>query len=268
MPYLQMSDFTVWAGDSAILNQVHLQIEKPGLTVILGESGAGKSTLAKAFTGQLHPSQGGTGLKFEGWLSVLDRPIDQWGLPELGSEVGFVFQHPIMFPGTVRENLVEIPKLALRKPDPVLDDYGLQALLRKYGLGQINLDMNATDLSGGQQQRLAILRAIIMRPKMLVLDEITSGLDDPVSLDIVRLIHAEANEKPIILITHDTRLVTWADRVIVMSNGRVEFDGPAHEAQASSAPFAVQRLLNAGDEIANPQPNTVGHAPHRIWRVV
>lgn len=268
MPYLHMSDFTVLAGASSILSRIHLQIDTPGLTVILGESGAGKSTLAKAFTGQLRTGQGNTGLKFEGLLSILDRPIDQWGLPELGSEVGFVFQHPIMFPGTVRENLVEIPKLALRKPNPVLGDYGLQELLKKYGLGQIDLDMSATDLSGGQQQRLAILRAIIMRPKMLVLDEITSGLDDPVSLDIVRLIHAEATEKPVILITHDTRLVAWADRVIVMSKGRVQFDGPPHEARASSAPFSVQLLLNAGDEIANPRLNKVGQAPNRIPRVV
>ncbi|WP_298972687.1 ABC transporter ATP-binding protein [uncultured Roseobacter sp.] len=268
MQYVYMSNFSVRAGESTILSRVQLRVDKPGLIVILGDSGSGKSSLAKALTGQLRPGQGSTGLKFKGLLSVLGRPIDEWGLPELGSEVGLVFQDPIMFPGTPWENLVEIPKLALRKPDPVLDNDELQALLKKYGLGQIDLGMNATDLSGGQRQRLAILRAVIMRPKMLVLDEVTSGLDDPVSLDIVRMIHAEAAEKPVILITHDTRLVAWASRVIVMNKGRVEFDGPAHEARASSAPFTVQRLLNAGDELANPRLNKVGQAPNRIQRVV
>lgn len=268
MSYLHAHQFSILAGNKKILDQICIEINTPSLTVILGQSGAGKSTLAKAFTGQLHPSQRDNTLRFEGPLSVLDRPIEQWALPELGSKVGFVFQHPIMFPGSVKENLVDIPNLAIRKPDRALDDEGLQVLLDAYGLGQIDLAMNAEDLSGGQQQRLAILRASIMRPQMLVLDEITSGLDDPVSLDIIRLIHAEAAKKPVILITHDTRLVAWADRVIVMENGRVEFDGPANEARAPSAPLAVRLLLDAGEEIANPRSDEGGWTSLQTRRAV
>lgn len=252
MSYLYTHKFSIFSGKKKILDQITIRIEVPGLTVVLGQSGAGKSTLAKALTGQLRSS---TALKFEGTVSVLGRPIEQWGMAELGSNVGFVFQQPVMFPGSAKKNLVDVPKLALRQPDQAINDENLREQLAAYDLGQIDLAMDAGDLSGGQQQRLAILRASMMRPQMLILDEITSGLDDPVSLDIIRLVHAEASKKPVILITHDTRLVAWADRVIVMENGSVEFDGTAHEARAPSAPLAIRHLLSAGEEIANPWPN-------------
>jgi putative ABC transport system ATP-binding protein len=186
------------------LDGVSLALPDGGITVLQGPSGSGKSTLLRLLNRLEAPDAGSVRYRGE---ELADRDV-------LGHrrEVGMVFQAPVLFPGTVADNL------AVAQP---VDPPG--ALLERAGLAASFLTREAGTLSGGEAQRACLARALGTRPRVLLMDEPTSALDPAASLLIERLARSLAAEGvPIVLVSHDREQARrLGDRVIELDDGRV-----------------------------------------------
>lgn len=205
------------------------------LAVLYGVSGAGKTTLLRMLAGLEHPDDGCIEVDGKTWFDQ-KRGVC---LPPQKRSVGFVFQNYALFPSmTVRRNL---EFAAGRRKDPRVDMLlamvGLQELQHRY----------PENLSGGQQQRVALARALIRQPKILLLDEPLSALDEAMreklQEEIVRL-HREL-KLTTILVSHDrSEILRLADSVIMLDKGRVALDGLPSQAFRSNRTESAG-LLNA-----------------------
>ncbi|WP_233095806.1 phosphate ABC transporter ATP-binding protein [Alicyclobacillus sp. SO9] len=153
-----------------VLKNITGSVPEGETLALVGPSGAGKSTLLSLCNLLLTPDAG--------QVVVLGKEIREWSIPQLRRTVGMVFQTATVFPGTVYDNLNLGPKLRGEKVDDA------QKWLHALDLPQNWLSRNAEELSGGQKQRIALARTLANRPKILLLDEVTSALD-PTSTQIV-----------------------------------------------------------------------------------
>jgi putative ABC transport system ATP-binding protein len=186
------------------LHDVSLALSEGGITVLQGPSGAGKSTLLRLLNRLEAPTAG----------TVRYRGEDLVGRDVLAHrrEVGMVFQAPLLFPGTIADNL------AVARP---LD--APEALLERAGLPAAFLTREAGTLSGGEAQRACLARALGTRPRVLLMDEPTSSLDPAAALLIETLArHLAAEGVPIILVSHDREQARrLGDRIVELDEGRV-----------------------------------------------
>ena len=215
--------FTYPNQEMSALRNVSLRIAAGEHVAILGRVGSGKSTLQKLILGLYQPSEG----------AVLVDGIDlrQLDPAELRRHVGYVPQDPIMFYGTLRENLA----ISARHADDT-------QILRAAQVGGIADFVNAhpkgfdmlvgergESLSGGQRQGVAIARAAIADPPILLLDEPTGSMDHSSEEEIKRQLSRFAVGKTMIVVTHRTSLLELVDRIIVVDGGKVVADGPKHQ---------------------------------------
>lgn len=197
---------------------------KPGEKVaILGRIGSGKTTLEKLILGLYRPSEG----------AVLVDGIDlrQLDPAELRRQIGYVQQDVMLFYGSLRENIT--------LGAPLADDAAIVKAAEIGGIiGFVNQHPKGFDmligergesLSGGQRQGVAIARAVINNPPILLLDEPTSSMDSSSEDDIKRRLTEFAQDKTVVLISHRTSLLDLADRIIVMDGGRIMADGPKEQ---------------------------------------
>jgi putative ABC transport system ATP-binding protein len=201
-------DVSVVVGNgTAILDRVDVAIPGRGLTVIAGPSGSGKSTLLRLCNRLEVPTSGRIRLDGED-ISTID-PL------ALRRRAGMVFQRPVVFGGTVRDNLQVARSGA---PDDVCS-----AVLARAGLGPEVLDRQADDLSGGEAQRLCIARTLLTDPQILLMDEATSALDVDARLVIEKLaLDLVASGLTVLWVTHDLEQAErLADHTIVILEGRV-----------------------------------------------
>jgi ATP-binding cassette subfamily C protein LapB len=202
------------------LRNVSLRI-KPGERVgILGRVGSGKSTLHKLILGLYRPTAG----------AVLIDGIDQRQLDpaELRRHIGYVQQDVTLFYGTLRENIVMAAPLA--DDEAVIRAAGVAGILDFVNAHPKGFDMEIGErgesLSGGQRQGVAIARAVIAGPPMLLLDEPTASMDHSTEETVKRNLTEFAGERTLIVVTHRTSLLDLVDRVIVVDGGRIVADGP------------------------------------------
>ncbi len=197
---------------------------KPGEKVaILGRIGSGKTTLEKLILGLYLPTQG----------AVLVDGIDlrQLDPAELRRQIGYVQQDVMLFYGSLRDNII--------LGAPLADDAaivkaaeigGILSLVNQHPKGfDMLVGERGESLSGGQRQGVAIARAVINDPPILLLDEPTSSMDFSSEDDIKRRLGEYAQGKTVILISHRTSLLDLADRIIVMDGGRIMADGPKEQ---------------------------------------
>jgi putative ABC transport system ATP-binding protein len=200
----ELDEVTVAGVERPRLVEVSLALHDGGITVLQGPSGSGKSTLLRLLNRLEAPDAG----------SVRYRGEDLTARDVLAHrrEVGMVFQAPILFPGTVADNL------AVAAP---LDPPAL--LLERAGLPASFLTREAGTLSGGEAQRACLARALATRPRALLMDEPTSALDHDATLIIERLARALAGDGvPIVLVSHDREQARrMGDRVVALRDGRV-----------------------------------------------
>jgi putative ABC transport system ATP-binding protein len=204
--------------DARRLDGLDAELPDGGLTVIAGPSGAGKSTLLRLCNRLEVPSAGS--VRHRG-ADVAERdPL------ELRREVAMVFQRPVTFAGTVRDNLHEA--------DSALDDDAAAALLQRAGLAASFLDRDAGELSGGEAQRACLARALATQPRVLLMDEPTSSLDDKAADVLERLARQLVDGgTPVVWVTHSReQLRRLADHVLLLAAGRVERAGRAGEVLA------------------------------------
>jgi putative ABC transport system ATP-binding protein len=194
-------------------------------TAIMGPSGSGKSTLMHILAGLDRPTSGSVALD---GVELVD--LDDKRLTELRRDkVGFVFQSFNLLPVlNARENIVLPLSIAGRKPD----EEWLGKLIDAVGLGD-RLDHRPSELSGGQQQRVAVARALASRPAVIFADEPTGNLDSKSSTELLDLLRRSVNEfgQTVIMVTHDALAASYADRILVLADGRIVHDGEAHTAE-------------------------------------
>jgi ATP-binding cassette subfamily C protein LapB len=197
---------------------------KPGEKVaILGRIGSGKTTLEKLILGLYLPTDG----------AVLVDGIDlrQLDPAELRRQIGYVQQDVMLFYGSLRDNITLGAPLA---EDTAIvkaaEIAGILSLVNQHPQGfDMLVGERGESLSGGQRQGVAIARAVINDPPILLLDEPTSSMDHSSEDDIKRRLTEFAQDKTVLLISHRTSLLDLADRIIVMDGGRIMADGPKEQ---------------------------------------
>ena len=232
-------------GTNHVLRGTTLSVDQHQVVCLIGPSGCGKSTLLRCING-LETIDGGE-IRIEG-ERVSGRGID---LNWLRQDVGIVFQSFNLFPHmTVLENITLGPRKVLKTPTRYANERGRSLLAR------IRLDEKADEypdrLSGGQQQRVAIVRALAMGPRLLLLDEITSALDPELVSEVLDMVRELAVEgMTMMLATHEMGFAKEvASKVVFLSEGVVCEEGPPeqifedpHEERTRSF---LRRIIEAG----------------------
>jgi putative ABC transport system ATP-binding protein len=200
------------------VNRVDLEIRPGEMTLLVGPSGCGKTTLISIIAGLLNPSAGE--------ISVLGQRLDQLRGSRLvrfrAKNIGFVFQQYNLLPTLTAAENAAVPLLiagiprsaAVKQAREVLEAVGLSNRAQSY----------PHQLSGGQQQRVAIARALIHHPRILVCDEPTAALDAHSGRNVMELLSRIAvdPERAVIIVTHDARVYQFGQRIVSMSDGRIE----------------------------------------------
>ncbi|PKB25716.1 ATP-binding cassette subfamily C protein LapB [Novosphingobium kunmingense] len=216
-------DFRYPNAPELALTKVSFRINPGEHVALIGPIGSGKSTIARLIIGLYPPTSG---------LVMIDgTDIRQFSPPSLRAKVGALFQDNVLLTGTIRDNIIlgrdDVDEAEMLRASEVSGAHDfISQLPNGYDL---RLHDRGEGLSGGQRQSIAMARALIGRPPILVLDEPTSSVDTETE---ARLIHRLKNEfagRTLILITHRPSLLNLADRVIVMARGRVAMDGPTSE---------------------------------------
>jgi putative ABC transport system ATP-binding protein len=211
---------TFGEGENAVhaLRGVDLEVLLGQMTMLVGPSGCGKTTLISVIAGILNRSAGECTVLGEDTSSLPDRQRAAWR----GRNVGFVFQALNLVPTLTAAENVAIPLLILGV------DYKnalerAATMLERVGLGGRIKSLPA-QLSGGQQQRIAIARALVHEPRLLVCDEPTSALDHETGHKVMQLLREVASHenRALIVVTHDSRIFSFADRIAHMDDGHVE----------------------------------------------
>jgi putative ABC transport system ATP-binding protein len=203
---------------------VSLEFPKGELTAIVGPSGSGKSTLLHILAGLDRPTGGSV------WIEGIEiTALDDRALTDLRRDkLGFVFQFFNLVPVlTAEENLVLPVKIAGRRPDRDRVD----GLLETVSMTD-RRSHRPSELSGGQQQRVSIARALVTRPAVVFADEPTGNLDSKSGADVLGLLRQAVDEfeQTVVMVTHDPRIASYADRVIVLADGVVTHDGRVQSA--------------------------------------
>lgn len=159
-----------------VLSGIDLKISKQAITAFIGPSGAGKSTLLRLFNRLEDPTGG--------MIYFKEQPITSYDVLELRRRVGMVFQIPVMFPGTVAENI----HYAAKFNHPAGRMRPVRELLEMVGLEPSLAERRAEQLSVGQQQRVAFARSLATNPEVLLLDEPTASLDPTSAAGILELL--------------------------------------------------------------------------------
>jgi ABC-type methionine transport system ATPase subunit len=224
-----------------VLAGVTINLPKGGFSALIGPSGAGKTSLLRLLNRLDDP--------VSGVVHFLGRPIVEFPVRALRWRVGFVFQTPAMFPGTVAENLAVVPTLGGKTPAAQLSSH-IAEVLRLVELGADFEDRIAADLSGGEKQRVALARALMTRPEVLLLDEPTAALDPEVAEHLMRTLRRlrESTGLTIVMVTHrlsEARLAST--HAVMLEAGRVVEAGPS--ARLFSAPIEARtrEFITAGE---------------------
>ncbi|MEE2627526.1 MAG: ABC transporter ATP-binding protein [Candidatus Latescibacterota bacterium] len=207
-------DYPSGQGQLRVLNGVNLQVRRGELVAIMGASGAGKSTLLHILGMLEEPTSG--------QLVVYDTDVaslDEVSLARFRNRhIGFVFQHHHLLPEfTALENAM-MPALIARQGDAMRG--AAIDLLRAVGLEK-RMDHRPGELSGGECQRVAMVRALIMQPKVVLADEPSGNLDEAASAALHGLLRdiAQSNQQAFLVMTHDERLASSMDRRGYLESG-------------------------------------------------
>ena len=199
-----------------VLDGISLDIAEGEVVVILGPSGCGKSTLLRCLNGLEQKSAGH--IEFSG----VPAPTRESGWRQRRARIGMVFQSYHLFPHlNVLENILLGPSKVLGIPRRALEPEAYR-LLARVGLAH-KWNAYPRELSGGQQQRIAIVRALAMKPEVMLFDEVTAALDPEMVKEVLEVIRQLAAEgMTMLLVTHELAFArAVADRIIFMDQGRV-----------------------------------------------
>ncbi|MEM5134079.1 ABC transporter ATP-binding protein [Enterococcus faecalis] len=195
----------------SILSDIDLSFETGSNTTIVGPSGSGKSTFLKILSSLLSPT--------EGEIFYQEAPITTMPIETYRQKVSYCFQQPTLFGETVYDNLL----FPFTVRQEAFNQEKVVALLQQVKLPAAYLEKKTAELSGGERQRVALLRNIIFVPDVLLLDEVTTGLDEESKQFVNQLLNQLNKEQGVTLIrvTHDTEEIQQAQQVIRIVAGKV-----------------------------------------------
>ena len=200
------------------VNGINLNIVQGEICCLLGKSGSGKSTLLNLISGLEKPT--------EGEIIFNNRHIEQMNEVQLASfrqkYIGFVFQSYNLLPTLTAAENVALPLIFKKVPAKERMERAMD-MLKAVGLGD-RAGHRPNQMSGGQQQRVSIARAFINNPQVVFADEPTGNLDTKTTYEMMDLILdlSEKNSQTIIMVTHDLEISGYADRIIHLSDGKVD----------------------------------------------
>jgi phospholipid/cholesterol/gamma-HCH transport system ATP-binding protein len=230
--------FTTSKAEFVVHKDLDLRILRGEVLSLVGGSGTGKTTLLRQILGLETPARGS--------ISVMGQPVGQWGARGAASRIGMLFQHGALFSAfNVLDNIAFPLRELQALPDDVIRDAAL-VKLQMVGLGAEHASKMPADLSGGMVKRVALARALIMDPPLLLLDEPTAGLD-PESADgfctLLRNLHQELG-LTVVMVTHDLdTLFELSTRVAVLADQKVITSGSPLEVMAYAHPFIKKFFL-------------------------
>jgi polar amino acid transport system ATP-binding protein len=232
-------------GTNEVLKGIHLSVAPHEVVCLIGASGSGKSTLLRC-TNLVEPIDAGR-------VVVEGEEITAPGVnaDRVRRKIGIVYQSFNLFPHmTVLRNITLAPREALRMDRKTAEDHAI-SLLERFGLADRKGEY-PDRLSGGQQQRVAIVRALAMRPSLMLLDEVTSALDPELVAEVLSVIRELAEEgMTMIIATHEMGFARdIADRVCFLEEGKILEQGPPGRIFSSpenprTARF-LRRIIEAG----------------------
>ncbi len=232
-------------GETVALQPVDLRIGDGRTTVLIGESGSGKSTLLRLLNGLIWPDSG--------TVTVDDTPVRPETVREIRTRMGYMIQEGGLFPHMSARRNVTLMARQLRWSEERIRTRveELSELVRFPGDG---LERYPVELSGGQRQRVSLMRALMLDPKVLLLDEPLGALDPVTRSDIqsdLRVIF-ERLKKTVVMVTHDLgEAAYFADRVVLLHEGRLVQAGRIEEMMESPAEAFVTRFIQAQRSFAD-----------------
>ena len=234
-PILEIKDLKKSFKNNTVLNGFNLKLFKGENLVVMGKSGSGKSVMIKCLVGLMHADSGVIRINGRD-IQVLDRTE----LDLLRTHIGFLFQGSALYDSmTVRENL-EFPLRRHKKELELKEDNELlvREALKNVGL-EDTIDLMPSELSGGMQRRIALARALILKPEIILYDEPTTGLDPITSKEIIQLMRSiqETYNTSSLIITHDVDCArVISNRMILLVDGVNYAEGTFHELSRSTDP--------------------------------
>jgi len=215
------SGLNKWFGEGAsrtdAVRDVSFAANFGEMLYVVGPSGSGKTTMLSMISGILRPNSGSVKIEDTEIWNLSNDALAEFRL----HKIGFVFQDYHLFPRlTTAENVAMPLILQKRNWDEALKE--AVADLEIVGL-KGRADLPPVKLSGGEQQRVAIARAIVSRPDILILDEPTASLDGDTGRNIVKFVreHILTEQRCIVIVTHDSRINEYADRIVRMEDGKL-----------------------------------------------
>lgn len=238
--------------DEVVLSGVELDIPAGRTIALVGPTGSGKSTLAMLMARLWDPTDGA--IRLDG------RDLRDFARSALSGEVAFVPQEAFLFDDDVRGNMtlgLEADDEAVRRATRLAAADGF---VRELPAGlATRLGERGTSLSGGQRQRIALARALLRRPRLLILDDATSAVDASVETEILRGLKRAELPSTVVMVAHRRSSIMLADEVLFLEGGRIVAHGPHHELLRDVPGYA--RLLTAYEEDAARRASQLGAQP-------
>lgn len=214
-------DFQAGQQTITVLHGIDLDIHAGEMTYLVGESGSGKTTLISIMCGILWPTEGEVEVFGTDIYALSDTQLVKFRL----ANIGFIFQQYNLIPSIDAASNAAVPLIARGMNRHRAREKAV-AMLEKLNIAD-QADKLPSQLSGGQQQRVAIARALVHEPRLVVCDEPTAALDARSGRRVMDLLRevAVADDRSVIIVTHDNRIFDLADRILVLEDGRITHDG-------------------------------------------
>lgn len=216
---LYLKDAAIYQRETLILSEVNIEIEKGEFVYLIGKTGTGKSSFMKTLYGDLPLTEG------EGQIVDYDlRTLEEKDIPFLRRKLGVVFQDfKLLNDRNVNDNLLFVLKATGWKDKAAMDSK-IEEVLKKVGMGTKGFK-NPYQLSGGEQQRIAIARALLNDPELILADEPTGNLDPQTSVEIMEVLQQiSKNGKTILMATHDYALLLKYPSKTLKCDGQKVFE--------------------------------------------
>ena len=236
---VELDKLNKWFGDHHVLKDIDLQVDPGSVNVVIGPSGSGKSTMLRCINLLEEPTSGR--VIFDG-KDITDVRVN---LNKVRTDIGIVFQSYNLFP---HMNALGNITVALRKVLKLSDSEAKERALQE--LEHVGLEKRGksypSQLSGGQQQRIAIARALAMRPKLMLFDEVTSALDPELVKEVLDTMQRLADEgMTMVVVTHEMGFAREVGtRLLVMDDGRILEDGVPKQIFASPQHARTKSFLS------------------------